>query len=260
MRASADRHVATTQTTTTLTYREVLRIAVMRRLWYAQIASLLGDWLALYAIVSVISFRWQGSAAQIAGVQIASMLPLVICGPLAGVYVDRWPLKPVLIASDLVRAVLVSFLFFATSLWHIYLVLIAMSCASSFFVPAQTVTIRHGLPSDGLLAANALMQLATVGTRIVGPAAAGALVAAAGAPICYAIDVVSFVASVGLIASVAIRRTVAPKESAGKSGQLRAAWDDMREGLVLIRRGTAALLVCAMAFVWLTIGCFGPIV
>src|SRR6266704_7030462 len=60
--------------TTTLTYRDVLRIAVMRQLWYAQIASLLGDWLALYAIISVISFRLNGSAGQIAAVQIAAML------------------------------------------------------------------------------------------------------------------------------------------------------------------------------------------
>jgi DHA3 family macrolide efflux protein-like MFS transporter len=246
--------------TSALTYREVLRIAVMRRIWYAQVASLLGDWLAVYAIISVISFRLNGSAGQIAAVQIASMLPFVIFGPVAGVYVDRWPLKPVLIASDLIRAVLVSALFFTTSLWQIYVVLIAMSCASSFFVPAQAVTIRHYVPPDGLLAANALMQLAAVGTRVVGPDAAGALVAVAGAPVCYAIDVLSFVASAGLIASVAIHRTVAQKEGDDGHGKLLDAWHDLREGLGLIGRGTAAVAVFAMGFEMFMIGCFAPIV
>ena len=59
------------------------------------------------------------------------MLPIVFVGPIAGVFVDRWPLKPTLIASDLIRAVLALLLFRATSLWHIYLVLAALSCVSA---------------------------------------------------------------------------------------------------------------------------------
>ena len=42
-----------------------------------------------------------GTPNQITGVQIAYMLPLVFVGPIAGVFVDRWPLKPTLVASDL---------------------------------------------------------------------------------------------------------------------------------------------------------------
>src|SRR5437868_14618678 len=89
-----------------LTYRDVLRIDVMRRVWYAQVISLFGDFLALFAVIAVVSFRMHGTPAQLTSLQIAYMLPSVFVGPIAGVFVDRWPLKPTLISSDLMRAVI----------------------------------------------------------------------------------------------------------------------------------------------------------
>src|SRR6185503_8441341 len=100
------------------------------------------------------------------------------------------------------------------SMWQIYLVLGALSCVSSFFAPAQSVTIRSHVPPNGLMSANALMQMAMMGTRVIGPAAAGALVAAFGPTICYAIDFVSFLVSASLIGSVAIVRAVSPARPA----------------------------------------------
>src|ERR1700682_4593860 len=140
-----------------MSYRDVLRIDVMRRVWYAQVVSLFGDFLALFAVIAVVSFRMHGTPSQLTGVQIAYMLPIVFVGPIAGVFVDRWPLKPTLVASDLIRAVLALLLIPATPLWHVYLVLAALSCVSAFFGPAQQVTIRTHVPPMGLISANALM-------------------------------------------------------------------------------------------------------
>src|SRR6267143_6064521 len=106
-----------------LTFRDVLRIDVMRRVWYAQVVSLFGDFLALFAVIAVVSFRMNGTASQLTGVQISYMLPIVFVGPIAGVFVDRWPLKPTLIASDLIRAALALLLIPSTSIWQVYLVL-----------------------------------------------------------------------------------------------------------------------------------------
>src|SRR5438477_12511254 len=146
-----------------MTFREVLGLTVMRRVWYAQLVSLLGDFLALFAVISVVTYRMHGTPAQVTGVQIAYMLPLAILGPLSGVFVDRWPLKPTLVASDLVRAGLVLLFFLTTSMWQIYLILGALSCVSSFFGPAQSVTIRSHVPAHGLMSANALMSMAMLG-------------------------------------------------------------------------------------------------
>jgi len=244
-----------------MTFRDVLGLTVMRRLWYAQVVSLLGDFLALFAVISVVSFRLHGSPAQVTGVQIAYMLPLALLGPISGVFVDRWPLKPTLVSSDLVRAGLVALLFFSTTLWQIYLVLAALSCVSSFFAPAQSVTIRSHVPPEGLLSANALMQLAMMGVRVIGPAAAGGLVAAFGATICYAFDVVSFVASAALIGSVAIVRPPSAPRSVSSNSRVGAVLHDMSEGMrFILNHAALSFVVLAMAAGLFTIGCFGPLI
>jgi len=245
-----------------MTFRDVLRIDVMRRVWYAQVISLFGDFLALFAVIAVVSFRMHGTPAQLTGLQIAYMLPIVFVGPIAGVFVDRWPLKPTLIASDLIRAVLALLLIPSTSMWQVYLVMGSLSCVSAFFGPAQTVTIRSAVPIHGLLAANALMQLAFMGSRIIGPATAGAIVAAFSPRVCYTVDVASFLISATLIGSVVIRRPAAMQAPPGSSSnRIHQIWIDMKQGMSFILHHAAILFfVLAMAAGLFTIGCFAPLI
>src|SRR3954451_13165938 len=245
-----------------LSFGDVLRIPVMRRVWYAQLVSLFGDFLALFAVIAVVSFRMHGTAAQLTGLQIAYMLPIVLVGPIAGVFVDRWPLKPTLIASDLIRAALALLLIPATSIWQVYAVMASLSCVSAFFGPAQTVTIRAHVPTLGLMSANALMQIAFMGSRIVGPATAGAIVAAFTPKVCYTIDVVSFLISASLIGSVAIVRPASLQLPAGSSSnRIHEIWIDMKAGWFFIVHHSAILFfVIAMAAGLFTIGCFGPLI
>jgi len=255
-----------TQTQTALpapmTFREVLGLLVMRRVWIAQVVSLLGDFLALFAVIAYVTYRLKGSAAQVTGVQIAYMAPYALMGPLSGVFVDRWPIKPTLVSSDLIRAVLVVFLFFTTSLWQIYAVLAALSCVSTFFGPAQSVTIRTYVPPHGLIAANALMQTAMVGNRIIGPTVAGILVAAFGASVCYALDVVSFLASAALIGTVSIMRPKATVQSGvSDKGRVGAVIHDMGVGMrFIVHHAALSFVVLAMAAGMFVIGCFGPLI
>ena len=246
-----------------MTFREVLGLTVMRRVWLAQLVSLLGDFLALFAVISVVTYRMHGTEQQVTGVQIAYMLPLALLGPLAGVFVDRWPLRPTLIASDLVRAGLVLLFFGTTSMWQIYVILGALSCVSSFFGPAQSVTIRSHVPAHGLMSANALMSMAMMGTRVIGPALAGALVAAFGPKICYAIDFVSFLASAGLISSVAIVRAASPARAAVEStnSKVHAVFHEMAEGMrFIVHHAAISFVVMAMAAGMFVMGCFGPLI
>ena len=85
---------------TNLSFRDVLAIRPMRRLWIGQIVSLFGDFLALFAVISFVSFRLHAGAPQVTGVSIAYILPLALFGPVAGVFVDRWPLKTTMVTSD----------------------------------------------------------------------------------------------------------------------------------------------------------------
>ena len=245
-----------------MTLRDVLRLTVMRRVFYAQVVSLLGDFLAIFAVISIVAYRLHGTPAQVTGVQIAYMLPLALLGPLSGVFVDRWQLKPTLIASDLIRAVLVLLLMVTTTIWQIYIILAALSCVSSFFAPAQSVTIRSHVPPNGLISANSLMQMAMLGARIVGPAAAGALVSAFGPTVCYAVDFVSFIISAALIGSVTIVRPAAPAAVRPvERGRVAAILHDMGEGMRFISHHAAiSFVVMAMAAGMFVMGCFGPLI
>src|SRR5580698_5063187 len=218
-----------------LSMGEVLRIPMLRRLWYAQIISVFGDFLALYAVIGILTFKLHATAQQITGVQIAYMLPIAVLGILAGVYVDRWPLKPTMVSSDSVRAGLVLLLIFARQPWHFYAILASISIVSSFFSPAQGVAIRSAVPLHGLRSANALMQQVMFGMRIIGPAIASFMVASFGPISCYVLDAVSFVGSALLIASVPFIQTskVTPKtpDTSGQQSDstLGKIWLDMKQ-------------------------------
>src|SRR6185295_9311734 len=115
----------------------------------------------------------------------------------------------------------------------------------AFFGPAQQVTIRTHVPAAGLLSANALMQMAFMGMRVVGPATAGTIAASFGPRACYAIDVVSFVLSAALIGSVAIRRppSAQPQAAPSSSNRIHAIWRDMMQGVNFIVHHAAVLFV-----------------
>jgi predicted MFS family arabinose efflux permease len=118
------------------------------------------------------------------------------------------------------------------------------------------------VPAAGLISANALMQIAFMGSRVVGPAIAGYIASTLGANVCYGLDVVSFVASAALIGSVAIHRprsTTAPSES--RTNRIHAIWTDLRAGVSFIIHHAAVLfVVIAMAAGLFTLGCFGPLI
>jgi MFS family permease len=247
----------------------VLRISMMRRLWYAQIISVFGDFLALFAVIGILTFKLHATAQQVTGVQIAYMLPIAVLGIMAGVFVDRWPLKLTMVSSDSIRAILVLLLIFARQPWHFYAVLAAISIVSSFFTPAQGVAIRSAVPLHGLRSANALMQQVMFGMRIIGPAVAAFMVASVGPISCYILDSTSFVGSALLIASVPFLKpnastpTQATPADPNREGHsaLGKIWLDMKQGINFILHHAALLFVIlAMAAGMFVIGCFGPLI
>ena len=225
----------------------VLRIPMMRRLWYAQIISVFGDFLALFAVISILTFKLHANAQQVTGVQIAYLLPIAVLGIMAGVFVDRWPLKPTMVSSDSIRAGLCLLLLVAHQLWHFYAILAAISVVSSFFSPAQGVAIRSAVPFHGLRSANALMQQVMFGMRIIGPAIAAFMVASFGAVSCYLLDSASFIGSACLIASVTFVAQAAKAPMAatelGQQGAMGRIWSDMKQGISFIVHHAGLLFV-----------------
>jgi hypothetical protein len=105
-----------------MTFRDVLRIEVMRRVFYAQVVSLFGDFLALFAVIAVVSFACTAHRRSSPGAD-RHILPMPVG---RWVFVDRWPLKPTPISSDLRPLALL--LIPSTQVWHVYLALASLSC------------------------------------------------------------------------------------------------------------------------------------
>jgi len=223
-------------------------------------------------VIGFLTFTARATPQQITGVQIAYQLPIAVLGILAGVFVDRWPLKQTMVASDLSRAGLCLLLLLSHNVWGFYAALAAISVVSSFFGPAQGVAIRAAVPLHGLRAANALMQQVMFLARIAGPAVAGMLVASFGATSCYWADAASFVASACLIASVTLSRPeeiaataiLAPEDKASANEEARGVakvWADMKQGVRFIVHHAALLFVIlALASGMFVLGCFGPLI
>jgi MFS family permease len=189
-----------------VTFRQVLGNRNFLRLWIAQLVSQLGDWLALLALFSLVAFRRHGSPADVSGILVAFILPFALLGPAAGVLVDRWNPKATMIASDLLRAALAVLLALAASLPQLYALVFGLSAVSAFFIPAQTVTIPLIVGKEELLVANALSAQTMHLTKVVGPAAAGVLVAAVGEKACFLIDAATFLFSAAVLAGLTVHR------------------------------------------------------
>jgi len=239
------------------TLKTILRHKPFRTLWLAQFVSVFGDFLALFGVISLITFRWHGTALQVTTVTIAYILPLAIIGPVAGVFVDHWNVKRLMIASDLIRAVLILMLVFVHDVTQISVIFLLMSAVSSFFMPAQSVTIRTVVPPEGLLAANAMMAQAFYIVRLLSPAAAGALVAWLTEKSCFYLDVVSFVFSAAMISGLVVLR---PARSQDEKTVKSLTQDFLAGNKFIFTHAGLAFVFIAMAVAMFVLSSFSPLI
>ena len=242
---------------TPYTLKTILKYKPFRTLWLAQFVSIFGDFLALFGVISLITFRWHGTPVQVTTVTIAFVLPMAIISPIAGVFVDHWNVKRLMIASDLIRAGLILMLVFAHSVTQIAAIFIVLSSVSSFFAPAQSVTIRTIVPPEGLLAANALMMQAFYIVRLLSPAAAGALVAWLTEKSCFYLDVASFIFSAAMIAGLSVIR---PARAQGEKTVKSLAQDFVAGNKFIFTHAGLAFVFIAMAVAMFVLSSFSPLI
>jgi DHA3 family macrolide efflux protein-like MFS transporter len=212
-------------------YARLFRNRSFMALWLGQTISFIGDyfyWLAIPIMVE----RLTGSALQVGMSIMASALPVLLLGPVAGVFVDRWDRKRTMIAADLLRALLVLACLWVKSpdqVWIYYVIAFAMSCISRFFFPARGAVLPLIVREPGdLLAANGLMQIVETVGLLAGPALAGFTIGLWGSGAAFVVDSASFLVSAAAIVVLSVPRTTAGRQAT--RGSLRAVWNEMREG------------------------------
>ena len=152
----------------------VLSIKPFRRLWIALSLSSLGDWLSIVALTALApSLATGGLAAKgsaVSGVWLATLLPALLIGPLAGALADRLDRRMTMIVGDVIRGLLFLSIPLFPNLTWIYVAKFLAGVASQFWNPATAASVPNLVPKDKLERANQLSLLTTYGTA---PLAAG---------------------------------------------------------------------------------------
>jgi len=147
--------VATSKTDTTIfgPYAQILRNSRYRPLWFGQVVSNLGDTFHYIALV-VLLFQLTGSGSALAVLALAQIGVTLAVGPIAGVVIDRFDRRKVMIAADLARATLATGLAFTHHAPLAIGLAVAMAAASVAFNPAARALLPSLVEEDALLAAN----------------------------------------------------------------------------------------------------------
>jgi MFS family permease len=210
---------------------EVLRRREFRLLFAGQAVSVLGDRMVAVALAFAV-LEVGGSASDVGLVLAAGAFPLVASVLLGGVVGDRASRRAVMVVADLVRVAsqgaMAALLIAGTpEVWMLALLAGVTGTATGFFGPAATGLLPEVVPVEELQPANALRSSAVSLGEIVGPIAAGVLVAAAGAGWAIAVDAVTFLVSAACLVMLRV-----PARVAARSSSFLA---DMREGWVAFR-------------------------
>jgi DHA3 family macrolide efflux protein-like MFS transporter len=201
--------------------------------------------------------RLTGSALMVGLAMISSALPALVLGPIAGVFVDRWDRQRTMIASDMIRAVLVLFCLLVHTkeqVWIFYLVVFLMSSTSQFFFPARGALLPLIVTdSTDWLAANSLMQIIQTVGLVAGPSLAGFAIGLYGERVAFIVNCCGFIISALAVLTMRSPNTARQGEHAPAS--VKGVWRDLREGVVYLfgSRTLVGILVC-MCVIMLGIG------
>jgi MFS family permease len=244
-----------------IAYRTLFRNRNFMALWIGQTISFIGDYFYFLAIPIMVE-RLTGSSLLVGLSVIASALPMLVLGPIAGVFVDRWDRKRTMIVSDVLRALLVLICLTVRTpdqVWIYYIVGFLMSCVSRFFFPAQNATLPLIVTDrDDLLAANGLMQIVQTAGLLIGPALAGFSIGLWGEQVAFLADSATYLLSAAAIATMTVPHTTAGRQAAG--GQARAVLAEMREGVAyLFGNQTMVGVLLSLAVVQLGVGAINVI-
>jgi len=142
-------------------------------LWLSEIFSQIAMNMMNFILI-LVAFSLTNSNTAVSGIVLSFTIPAVLFGLLAGVFVDRWNKKKVLIVTNFSRFILLLLLvFFHTNLVLLYALTFIVSIVTQFFIPAETPIIPLVVKKHLLLSANALFGLALYGSILIAYALSG---------------------------------------------------------------------------------------
>ena len=217
----------------------LLKNARFVRLWLGQGLSFVGDSVSTVALVLLV-VDLSGSASAVGGVLVARLLP-TLASPFVGVLADRLDRRAVLVAGDLVRAILVFGLIFVRDLPTIYALVFLLGAAQTVFNPTVRAAFPGVVGGGDLTRANALISGTFSFSFMAGPALGGVLVASVGVEAVFLLDALTFLVSAALLSTIPLP---GPERGDGEEGFLR----DLRAGFGYLAGARVPLVIVVGAF------------
>jgi len=210
-------------------------------LWTGGLISLIGNWILIAAMPFHV-YAVTGSALLTSGWLMAYIAPGVLFGSVAGVFVDRWDRKRMMVVTSLMQAVIILVLLFAQSaerIWLVYVVAFIESSLAQFFGPAENALLPSLVGEDHLMSANSLNSMNDNLARLIGPAIGGALLGLVGLSSVVLLDAASYGIAAVLILLVNAPTTVTSPTATGApaagGSRWMKVWREWLAGLQLVR-------------------------
>ena len=200
-----------------------------RKLWTAATVSVLGSQVTLIAVPYIALTMLHASVFQVSLLAAVEMLPFLLLTLPAGAWLDRVRRRPVLIAADFGRAVVllsipVAYVAGAMSIWQLFIVAFVTGTFSAFFDVADQSFLPALIDREDLVEGNGRLQVSYSAAQIGGPTLAGNLIQIVAAPLAIVADALSFFISGGLIGLIRKREDKPDRmlDAAGRPTSLRA--------------------------------------
>ncbi|HZS25308.1 MAG TPA: MFS transporter [Gaiellaceae bacterium] len=215
-----------------------LRGAGFRLLFLSTLGSSVGTFLAAIALTIDVKDRTD-SGLWVGAVLLVDFLPSIVVGLTLGPLLDRLRRRNLMVAADVLRAIVFCLLPFATNASEIVGLALVAGLATGFFRPAVYAGVPNMVSESELPAANALLQTVENVSWAAGPVLGGVLTAAEGPHLAYWINAVSFAVSAVLVLRIPARLLQS------ETMLSRGHWRDLRDGFsaVLHSRSLLAVLV-----------------
>ncbi|HEU4573061.1 MAG TPA: MFS transporter [Candidatus Limnocylindrales bacterium] len=207
----------------------VFRKRDFRLLWSAQLVSTIGTGLTDLA-AGILVFTATGSAFAVGLMFMATAVPTLVVGLIAGVFVDRYDRRKIMVISDLARAAIV----FAIPFLHsinialLYVAVAAVSTISQFFNPANDAVLPEVATDDELAAANSWIMISSFGSTSIGFALSG-LLATIDIDIAFWLDALTFLLSALLLVRVRVGKIETEEDTS-----VGVVLSNLRDGVVTL--------------------------
>jgi MFS family permease len=221
-----------------------------RNTWIAQVVSEIGDYFNNIAVFALVMEK-SGSGLVVSGVMLSRAIPAMFAGPFAGVVLDRFDRKTVMIASDVIRAV-IALLFLLTVReprpWLLYLLSAGLMFVSPFFTSGRASILPTIATADELHSANSLTQTTQWITVTIGTLLGGLGAARLGYSWAFVINSASFLFSAVFISRLTTAGGFRTKRATVETSV--RPWHEYREGLAYMRSVPLVMGVALISVGW----------